>query len=127
MGKVKKQKSKTPKPMPVSNIKDFYQLLPHRMNPSGQWMVRIMKGEFAGIIYSYGMFQLNPDPKNDEATCRFQYDIIEMPPTMQDEEMPAGGEQRFIELAGEIVMDVLSDYIASGHTQEQIGAQIAKR
>lgn len=68
--------------------------------------VKIIKGPYQGIIYTYGKAEFN-ESGTDSLTTRFEYTIIENP----HETMSA---RKFEKLAGDILIDIVTDQVNAG-------------
>ena len=94
--------------MTPSEIKSHYSIKP---DPEGKdrACVMIEKGSFKGVVVAYGRFQL-ADKDNEDGTTkvRYEYDMIGIPPEMDEEVSDTEGEE-FEYLLGQIYIHVINE------------------
>tara|TARA_R110000822_G_scaffold85524_1_gene200048 strand:- start:76 stop:444 length:369 start_codon:yes stop_codon:yes gene_type:complete len=94
--------------MTPSEIKSHYSIKP---DPEGKdrACVIIDKGPFKGVVVSYGRFQF-ADKDNEDGTtkARYEYDMISIPPEMEEEVSDLEGKE-FEYLLGLIYIHVVSE------------------
>lgn len=76
-----------------------------------QTCIGINKGDYAGVIYKYG--KVTPIEKDDKLTMQFEYDIIENNAIPREK-----FNDKFFELIGDILMDILDEKYNTNNTRE---------
>ena len=103
-----KSAEKNPKEMTQSQIKSHYSI---KEDPEGKdrACIIIEKGPFKGVVVAYGKFQF-ADKDNEDGTrkLRYEYDMIGIPPEMEEEVSDLAGEE-FEYLLGLIYIHVVSE------------------
>ena len=104
MEEQKKMKSE----MTQSQIKSHYSI---KEDPEGKDRACVMveKGPFKGVVVAYGKFQF-ADKDNEDGTrkLRYEYDMIGIPPEMDEEVSDLEGED-FEYLLGQIYIHVINE------------------
>ena len=97
-----------PAEMSLEQIKKYYSKVPDP-DEKERLCVRVEKGPFAGIDVAYGRFQM-ADKDNDDGTSkvRFEYDMIKIPPDLEDKEFTDEIGEAFESLLGQIYIHVLN-------------------
>ena len=94
--------------MTQSEIKSHYSI---KEDPEGKdrACVIIEKGPFKGVVVAYGRFQF-ADKDNEDGTrkLRYEYDMIGIPPEMDEEVSDSEGEE-FEYLLGQIYIHVINE------------------
>jgi len=94
--------------MTQAEIKSHYSI---KEDPEGKdrACVIIEKGPFKGVVVAYGRFQF-ADKDNEDGTrkLRYEYDMIGIPPEMDEEVSDSEGEE-FEYLLGQIYIHVINE------------------
>ena len=90
-------------------IKEYHSVFPDP-DEKDRLCVRIEKGPFAGLGIAYGKFQLS-DKENDDGTTkvRYEYDMIEIPPDMEDKEFSDDEGGMLESVLGQIYIHILNE------------------
>jgi hypothetical protein len=94
-------------------LRSCYEMVPHRDDPATRWMIRIIKGPYEGLVYSYGKFRLKENTEEDRLHCEYQYEILEVPDQLKEHPLDEDEKKVFESYIGMIVCQVLQDYWAS--------------
>ena len=90
-------------------IKEYHSVFPDP-DEKDRLCVRIEKGPFAGLGIAYGKFQLS-DKENDDGTTkvRYEYDMIEIPPDMEDKEFSDDEGGMLESILGQVYIHILNE------------------
>jgi hypothetical protein len=91
-------------------LRDCYEMIPHRDDPENRWMIRIIKGPYEGLLYCYGKFGIKEEAEEDQLRCKYEYEILEVPENLQQQEMDETDKEKFETYIGMIVCQILQDY-----------------
>ena len=95
--------------MTEQELKSSYRLMNEDPENKNRACVFIEKGPFAGITVAYGKFQMADEENEDGSTkCRFEYDMIGIPPDMVEQEFTDEEGAKFETLLGQIYMDIFN-------------------
>ena len=115
-----KSAEKNPKEMTQSQIKSHYSI---KEDPEGKdrACIIIEKGPFKGVVVAYGKFQF-ADKDNEDGTrkLRYEYDMIGIPPEMDEEVSDLAGEE-FEYLLGLIYIHVISEELEARKQESEDG------
>ena len=102
---------KIPAEMTPEQIKKYHSRVPDP-DDKERLCIRIEKGPFAGIDVAYGRFQLS-DKENDDGTSkvRFEYDMIQIPPDLEDKES----------LLGQVYIHILNEELENQKKESEDG------
>lgn len=95
-----------PKNIATTSLSDHYTLL-EDPDDEKQWLVKVLKGPWAGVIYRYNKLKLVEDKAADKLICQFEYDIIEVPANLAGKDLPDQTKGLFEKFLGDIVVDIL--------------------
>ena len=99
------------------NIGSKYKVLFNDMNNADEQIapVKILDGQYKGMLYSYGMVQIVPKFESfanvmddDELTLKFEYNVMKESPVEDDK------SDEFENLLGDILMDIIINSDTSG-------------
>ena len=99
------------------NIGSKYKVLFNDMNNADEQIapVKILDGQYKGMLYSYGMVQIVPKFESfanvmddDELTLKFEYNVMKESPVEDDK------SKELENLLGDILMDIIINSDASG-------------
>jgi len=112
---------KIPAEMTSEQIKKYHSKVPDP-DDKERLCVRIEKGPFAGIDVAYGRFQM-ADKDNDDGTSkvRFEYDMIKIPPDLEDKEFSDEEGDAFESLLGQIYIHVLNKELEKQKEESEDG------
>ena len=112
---------KIPAEMTPEQIKKYHSKVPDP-DDKERLCVRIEKGPFAGIDGAYGRFQM-ADKDNDDGTSkvRFEYDMIKIPPDLEDKEFSDEEGDAFESLLGQIYIHVLNKELEKQKEESEDG------
>jgi hypothetical protein len=112
---------KIPAEMTPEQIKKYYSKVPDP-DEKERLCVRVEKGPFAGIDVAYGRFQM-ADKDNDDGSSkvRFEYDIIKIPPELEDKEFSDEIGDTFESLLGQIYIHVLNKELEKQKEESEDG------
>jgi hypothetical protein len=107
--------------MTPEQIKKYHSKVPDP-DDKERLCVRIEKGPFAGIDVAYGRFQM-ADKDNDDGTSkvRFEYDMIKIPPDLEDKEFSDEEGDAFESLLGQIYIHVLNKELEKQKEESEDG------
>jgi hypothetical protein len=71
------------------------------------YSVKLLKGEYAGVIYTYGAVTLKEDKKNDTAVLQFQYKIEFTPEHVDSEALFE--DSRFKNYIGNVLSCIMDE------------------
>ncbi len=110
-----------PAEMTLEQIKEYHSRVPDP-DDKERLCVRIEKGPFAGIDVAYGRFQM-ADKDNDDGTSkvRFEYDMIKIPPDLEDKEFSDEEGDAFESLLGQIYIHVLNKELEKQKEESEDG------
>lgn len=94
------------------DIKQNYEFVRHPDDPTAKYhCIKLLQGQFAGLIYRYGRFQIagrdNPDSSR---TIQYEYDVIQVPDNIKGVEYSDEEERIFSELLADILIDIIKDW-----------------
>ncbi len=112
---------KIPAEMTPEQIKKYHSKVPDP-DDKERLCVRIEKGPFAGIDVAFGRFQM-ADKDNDDGTSkvRFEYDMIKIPPDLEDKEFSDEEGDAFESLLGQIYIHVLNKELEKQKEESEDG------
>lgn len=99
------------------NIGSKYKVLFNDMNNADEQIapVKILDGQYKGMLYSYGMVQIVPKFESfanvmddDELTLKFEYNVMKESPVEDDK------SKELENLLGDILMDIIINSDTSG-------------
>ena len=92
-------------------INSYFKLVPHPEHPEdvSQMCVELSTGPFKGTIIKLGKFQLAPPDEQGESNAKYEYDVILVPPELQDVEHSDEEGVEFEYMIGEILVKLLWD------------------
>lgn len=92
-------------------IDGYYTLVPHPEHPEdvSQMCVELNAGPFKGTVIKYGKFQVAPPDEQGESNAKYEYDVILVPPELQDVEHSDEEGVEFEYMIGEILVKLLWD------------------
>tara|TARA_B100001013_G_scaffold326098_1_gene238506 strand:- start:269 stop:628 length:360 start_codon:yes stop_codon:yes gene_type:complete len=107
--------------MTPEQIKKYHSKVPDP-DDKERLCVRIEKGPFAGIDVAFGRFQM-ADKDNDDGTSkvRFEYDMIKIPPDLEDKEFSDEEGDAFESLLGQIYIHVLNKELEKQKEESEDG------
>ena len=110
-----------PAEMTLEQIKEYHSRVPDP-DEKERLCVRIERGPFAGIDIAYGRFQM-ADKDNDDGTSkvRFEYDMIKIPPDLEDKEFSDEEGDAFESLLGQIYIHVLNKELEKQKEESEDG------
>ena len=110
-----------PAEMSLEQIKKYHSRVPDP-DEKERLCVRIERGPFAGIDVAYGRFQM-ADKDNDDGTSkvRFEYDMIKIPPDLEDKEFSDEEGDAFESLLGQIYIHVLNKELEKQKEESEDG------
>ena len=90
-------------------IDSYYSLVPHPEFPDEveQMCVQLKTGPFEGTIIKYGKFQIAPPDEEGESNAKYEYDVVSVPPELQDVEHSDEEGVEFEYMIGEILVKLL--------------------
>ena len=102
-------------------INSYYSLVPHPEHPEdvSQMCVQLNTGPFEGTVIKYGKFQIAPPDYEGESTAKYEYDIVTVPPELQDVEHSDEEGEKFEYMIGEILVKLLWDRHVETLKEEQ--------
>jgi len=102
--------NKLPK-KPKSKLSGFYELIPDPKDDT-QWLVRLKKHPWTGVVYKYLKFRLKEDSPNDRLICQFDYDIITemLPKRFKKQKFTDEQGKEFVALIGDIVIELVQEH-----------------
>ena len=106
--------------MTPTEIKSHYSIKP---DPEGKdrACVIIEKGPFKGVVVAYGRFQFaDKDDEDGTTKARYEYDMIGIPPEMEEEVSDLAGEE-FEYLLGLIYIHVISEELEARKQESEDG------
>ena len=115
-----KSAEKNPKEMTQSQIKSHYSI---KEDPEGKdrACVIIEKGPFKGVVVAYGRFQFaDKDDEDGTTKARYEYDMIGIPPEMDEEVSDLEGED-FEYLLGQIYIHVINEELETQKQESEDG------
>jgi hypothetical protein len=115
-----KSAEKNKKEMTQAEIKSHYSI---KEDPEGKdrACIIIEKGPFRGVVVAYGKFQF-ADKDNEDGTrkLRYEYDMIGIPPEMDEEVSDLEGED-FEYLLGQIYIHVINEELETQKQESEDG------
>ena len=115
-----KKSEKIPMEMTPTEIKSHYSI---KEDPEGKdrACVIIEKGPFKGVVVAYGRFQFaDKDDEDGTTKARYEYDMIGIPPEMDEEVSDLAGEE-FEYLLGLIYIHVISEELEARKQESEDG------
>ena len=88
---------------------EYYELVEHPdSDDQDHWCIKLMKGEYAGIVYQYGTVGFAESP-NDDGTLslKFDYDVVHTPENLLDKEYSEEETADIINLLGNILVEII--------------------
>jgi hypothetical protein len=101
--------------------KGYYELFEHPNDPKA-WAVELKRDEWKGIKYSYGKVQILEDDDGENATMKFEVVILDVPDYLKDKPFPADKQDRFYELAHNILVEELESYFTDKQKYDNLVA-----
>jgi len=114
---VKKKRKRFLSRLDDENIGSKYKVLFNDMNNADEQIapVKILDGQYKGMLYSYGMVQIVPKFESfanvmddDELTLKFEYNVMKESPVEDDK------SKELENLLGDILMDIIINSDTSG-------------
>ena len=114
---VKKKRKRFLSRLDDENIGSKYKVLFNDMNNADEQIapVKILDGQYKGMLYSYGMVQIVPKFESfanvmddDELTLKFEYNVMKESPVEDDK------SKELENLLGDILMDIIVNSDTSG-------------
>jgi hypothetical protein len=99
----------------------IYEMI-HHPNDDKAWAIDIRKGEFKGIVYAYGRVQIIEDEQKQNATMKFEVDILNIPDYIKDKPFTEEHEEKFHELAHKILCEELESYFTDKEKYDSLVA-----
>ena len=108
--------------MTKEQLKSSYRLMNEDPEGKDSPCVFIEKGPFAGITVAYGRFQM-ADEENEDGTmkCRFEYDMIGIPPDLVNKEFDDDEGEKFERMLGEVFIDILDQELENREEESKNG------
>ncbi len=128
-----KKKSKTFKEaidaLDPEGLKEWYSLVPDPANADAPyWCVAILKGDFMGLIYKYGAIGIRPEAADDGTLpVKFEYDVVNVPISLRQMEMPDEKKFELEYLIGTIMMSLVQEDLDNKKTGDMTGRFEIKR
>ena len=108
--------------MTKEQLKSSYRLMNEDPEGKDRPCVFIEKGPFAGITVAYGKFQMADEENDDGSTkCRFEYDMIGIPPDMMEKEFSDEEGEKFEKMLGEVFIDILDQELERRKEESEDG------
>ena len=103
------------KKIPQTTQNKLYELVadPYDLD-SEYWCVKIMEGDYAGLIYRYNKLNFNANDKTDHIAVNFEYDLVFVPEEIRKKEFPNHIRKEFETLLGNIMHEVLEEAMKNG-------------
>jgi len=93
-------------------------------NPNNPWCVEIITGPYSGVIYQYGTasFQEEEVAAGEEAsaTMSFAFEVLQYPEA-KFSSAPNESDEKFVDLIGEILMQILSEFVETVDLEQSLG------
>jgi len=82
------------------------------------YSIRMLKGEYQDVIFTFGKVALSEDKKNDKATLKFDWKLEEKPETIEED---LNSSSKFQNLLGDLLTDLILEskkFDAGKHTND---------
>jgi hypothetical protein len=99
----------------------IYEMIEHPSD-SKAWAIDIRRGEFKGIVYAYGRVQIIEDDDKQNATMKFELQILNVPDYVKDKPFNEETQDRFHELAHRILCEELESYFTDKERYDNLVA-----
>lgn len=101
--------------------KGYYEMIESPVD-NNAWAIRILKGEFEGMLYSYGSVGVREDEELGEATIKFDISFLDIPDYKKDKKVTPEELERFKVMAHEILVFELKKFFEDQKRYEEIKA-----
>ena len=96
-------------PNTTKTIADVYEIVQNPMNDEDDhWCVLIKETQFSGLLYKYNEVSFGPE-NHAHMTLRFTYDVLDIPPSLQGNELNEQEEADFKTLLGDVLVDIIEN------------------
>ena len=97
--------------MKNESLKEHYTLVSDPNDADSEyWCVKLLKGDFAGVVYKYGELGFAKEPNVDGTlTTKFEYDIINVPNSLEGKEFSDEEGEAMELLLGDILIEIITD------------------
>ena len=82
--------------------------------------IKLTDDKFGGIIYRYDVVSFKED-RNDEATLKFDYEIIESPENVDVDALTEGDHSEFETTIGNILVEIITEATSSENRADDTG------
>ena len=95
------------------DISKNYEFVDHPDDPMAEYRcVKLLYGEFAGLIYRYGRAKVGKrDNPDSSRSINFEYDIIKIPEHIKGVSYPSEKEKEFFDLLANILIDIMNKWV----------------
>ena len=98
------------------SLKNKYKILvDEEPDESGTTIIEVLDERYAGVRYTYGKV-MNPEPEGDGIRLSFEYDIVEMPESVDVKQ----GIEEFETLLGDILVHIIISQEGTTDTNDDI-------